>query len=311
MDKIKKENQKKRRKTKTKEKVKFILNKIINFVNNAKYQDKINYFLELNCLIFENKEENKHEYYKIFQNYIKLYENNFKNFLEKNFLTKEDVLESFIHFRDKVIYKDFLEEFININNFENFKLMMVEKRLELEKETLKLLEKEKIILEDEKFALNYAIELSIKAQEKEKKNLKKISEIILELKNEEKYKDEKIKNFISKQNDLIKKIKRQTLKRMESKNKKIFIEKINKDFLKNKVINENRKKKIEECITKDNIYFKNNLNSIPSLKNLDLNQELKDLEKKFISRREFKKEKIKKLNKKLKIKKVKFEILKN
>ena len=309
MDKLKKEGEKKKRKTMVKEKFKFIINEIISFVNSSNKQEKINDFLEINCLIFENEEENKHEYYEIFQNYIKLFEKELEIFLRDNFLKKEEVLESFIHFKDQIVYKDFLEEFMNINNFEHFKKTMVQKRIDLEKETLELLEKERKILEEEEAALNYAIELSKKAKYNEEENFKKISEINFDLRNKEKNKDEKIGKFIEQQNSLIKQIKRQTLKRLESKKKHLFIKKINEEYEKSMIFGENKKKEIKKCIFKEKKSLERNLSNIQSLKDLDLNQELKDLQKNFIIRREFKKEKLKKLKKKLKSK-VKVKLVK-
>jgi len=105
-------------------------------------------FIEENCLVFDNEDENKFEYTKlhnVFLIYCLFYQKEFKNLFEKLFgelltdlgITEEQFVKACEDADKKEENKKYITQILSVDDFLTFKSMMHKRNIELNEQAMK------------------------------------------------------------------------------------------------------------------------------------------------------------------------------
>jgi len=129
----------------------------------------INSFMDENCIIFEDTEENSLEHLKTHKEFVKMVDDLLSAFIEDIQVSQEDFGKAVLVGVNIPDYKEYFDQLFSVDSFLVFKKQMVRRNKELEIEALEAMEKEnmkdgedeeRFALEKEKADIDYALELS-------------------------------------------------------------------------------------------------------------------------------------------------------
>lgn len=158
------------------------------------WRTTIEEYIDDNCYLFQDTEENTLEMLNVHKKYMKLIENTLEKYLTETGISFEDFSSAIILGVQDEAYKWQFEKILFADNFDCFKRMMVSRNKHLELECLKLLgntntDKNKkyenhisnLESEKEKHDLEYAIELSKNIYNERLKAIEEEEKILLEV----------------------------------------------------------------------------------------------------------------------------------
>lgn len=106
-----------------------IISELENLLFDDKFTTTLNSFYNKNCDIFEDTEENKIEYTKIFQDYTKLVEEIIERKLSSSIPGfKMSRLEAFVASKKDELCGDVFDVLLSMSDFEEFKDLMVSQK---------------------------------------------------------------------------------------------------------------------------------------------------------------------------------------
>ncbi|CAD8079979.1 unnamed protein product [Paramecium primaurelia] len=164
---------------------------ILQYLISPIWNITISEFIDQNCIVFDDEEENKLEYQALFKKYKKMMANLIDNMMNELGVNEEQFAEQvekgLKHPKDKQVF----EKLLTIDNFLVFKTSMIKRNKELELEALKEIEKQdqkkikkgqavnvqnnaniKLLeMEAEKAELEHALQMSLAVEEEKKKML--------------------------------------------------------------------------------------------------------------------------------------------
>ncbi|CAD8176906.1 unnamed protein product [Paramecium octaurelia] len=164
---------------------------ILQYLTSPIWNITISEFIDQNCIVFDDEEENKLEYQALFKKYKKMMANLVDNMMNELGVKEEQFAEQvekgLKHPKEKQVF----EKLLTIDNFLVFKTQMIKRNKELELEALKEIEKQdqkkvqkgqvvnpqnnaniKLLeMEAEKAELEHALQMSLAVEEEKKKML--------------------------------------------------------------------------------------------------------------------------------------------
>ncbi|CAK90301.1 unnamed protein product (macronuclear) [Paramecium tetraurelia] len=162
---------------------------ILQYLTSPIWNITISEFVDQNCIVFDDEEENKLEYQALFKKYKKMMANLIDNMMNELGVNEEQFAEQvekgLRHPKEKLVF----EKLLTIDNFLVFKTQMIKRNKELELEALKEIEKQdqkkvqkgqvvnpqnnaniKLLeMEAEKAELEHALQMSLAVEEEKKK----------------------------------------------------------------------------------------------------------------------------------------------
>lgn len=220
----------------------WIIESIIQLTRSRQWRRDIRNFTESNCLTFENKEENSHDHYKIYNDFIQLVEKKLETFIVEIGLTEQEFYMGVQLAYQMKAYSNFVEQLLSLEDFELFKRMMIKTNKKLEYEARKYYGEKTDVYEKEKAEIEYAIELSAKMHEEYEKQLKtedeELQKAIMESKvayeRQKSKKEEKEKKAEKKKEEKkvekVEKIEKEPVKKVEEKKIKNDFGKVKNDI---------------------------------------------------------------------------------
>ena len=149
----------------------WIIESIIQFTRSRQWRRDLKQFTEANCFSFMDVEENSHDHFRIYNEFIALVESKLEQFMTEIGLTEEEFYRGVeLAYRTQT-YSNFVEQLLSLEDFELFKRMMIKTNKKLEYEQQKYYGEKVDNYESEKAELEYAIELSNKMQMEYQKRL--------------------------------------------------------------------------------------------------------------------------------------------
>lgn len=117
----------------------WIFDSVINFVKSPLWKVPITSFINENCVIFDDEEENKLEYTDIHKKFKKIVEEMLTNMLNDIGIDEETFAKACIKASDNPVHKMLLSEIMAVDNFVAFKKLMLKRNRELSQEALQLM----------------------------------------------------------------------------------------------------------------------------------------------------------------------------
>lgn len=117
----------------------WIFDSVINFVKSPLWKVPITSFINENCIIFDDEEENKLEYTDIHKKFKVIVEEMLTNMLKEIGISEDLFAEACIKSATNPVHKMLLSELMAVENFLAFKKLMVKRNRELSEETLQLM----------------------------------------------------------------------------------------------------------------------------------------------------------------------------
>lgn len=117
----------------------WIFDSVINFVKSPLWKVPITSFINENCIIFDDEDENKLEYTDIHKKFKKIVEEMLTNMLAEIGISEETFAEACIKSTTNPTHKMLLSEIMAVDNFIAFKKLMVKRNKELSEEALQLM----------------------------------------------------------------------------------------------------------------------------------------------------------------------------
>jgi len=164
----------------------WLVESFVQFLVSPIWKLNINSFIDENCIIFEDVEENQLDHLKIHKEFVLIAENLLGEFIGELGIIEEQAIKTIACGVNVPEYKEYFDQLFLIDNFLVFKKQMIRRNKELELEALESLKQnsgsqwvedesqvkqtEIANLEQEKADLDYCIEMS-KAQDDEMKKL--------------------------------------------------------------------------------------------------------------------------------------------
>ncbi|CAD8099469.1 unnamed protein product [Paramecium sonneborni] len=164
---------------------------ILQYLVSPIWNISISEFIDQNCIIFDDEEENKLEYQALFKKYKRLMANLIDEMMNELGVTEEQFAQQVEKGLKQQQDKQLFEQLLTIDNFMVFKTQMIKRNKELELEALqeikkqdqKKISKKQIVnpqndanikllqIEAEKAELEHALQMSLAIQEEKKKML--------------------------------------------------------------------------------------------------------------------------------------------
>ena len=188
---------------------------IVQYLVSPIWKLNINSFMDENCIIFEDTEENSLEHLKIHKEFIKMVDDMLQTFIDDIQVSQADFGKSVQIGVNIPDYKDHFDQLFSVDSFLVFKKQMVRRNKELEIEAQEAMEKENLrddvdeerqALEKEKADLDYALELSKQQvsdiqqiQDEDEKMLQEVLKISEKAYQDQKSEEEKLIQSVQKQ----------------------------------------------------------------------------------------------------------------
>lgn len=117
----------------------WILDSVINFVKSPLWKVPITSFINENCTVFDDEEENKLEYTEVHKKFKKIVEEMLTNMLSEIGIDEEAFAAACIKSTSNPTHKLFLSEILAVENFVAFKKLMLKRNRELNEEAFQLM----------------------------------------------------------------------------------------------------------------------------------------------------------------------------
>eukprot|EP00002_Diphylleia_rotans_P028141 TRINITY_DN5677_c0_g1_i1.p1 TRINITY_DN5677_c0_g1~~TRINITY_DN5677_c0_g1_i1.p1 ORF type:complete len:376 (-),score=122.53 TRINITY_DN5677_c0_g1_i1:282-1409(-) len=118
----------------------WIFDFLMEYLRSPLWTTPISSFVDRNCLVFDNEEENKLVYTEIHNDYKKLIDDLLESFLQELQLPHSQFMKACSQAMTRSYARSLVEEFIAADDFLAFKTLMVKRNMELELEALKVLQ---------------------------------------------------------------------------------------------------------------------------------------------------------------------------
>lgn len=117
----------------------WIFDSVISFVKSPLWKVPITSFINENCVVFDDEDENKLEYTSIHNSFKKIVEEMLSNMLSEIGISEEIFAEACIKATKNPTHKMLLSEIMAVENFLAFKKLMVKRNRELSEEAMQLM----------------------------------------------------------------------------------------------------------------------------------------------------------------------------
>lgn len=106
------------------------------FLQSPLWKNPIISFVEENCVIFENTEENRLDYTEVHTNFKRLVESRLEAYIQDLGISQSDFVMAQQQ-ASKRIHKSLLQQILAVEDFVLFKQMMVNKNIQMNKEAIR------------------------------------------------------------------------------------------------------------------------------------------------------------------------------
>jgi len=118
----------------------WIFDSVVNFVKSPLWKVPVTSFINENCVIFDDEDENKLEYTDIHNKFKDLVEEMLTNMLSEIGISEEIFANACIKASSNPVHKMLLSEIMAVDNFMAFKKLMVKRNKALSEEALQLMQ---------------------------------------------------------------------------------------------------------------------------------------------------------------------------
>ena len=156
----------------------WIVESLAQYTASPSWTHDIENFIDTRCYIFDNPEENLHEHYTAYKDFVALVETKLETMLATIGVTAEQLFEALKGVQDSPRYKKFVGQILNLEDYELFKKMMCNRNKVLEHETAAFMGKKVDPADKEQAELEYALELSKKMHDEYLQQLDEEAEML-------------------------------------------------------------------------------------------------------------------------------------